>query len=95
MNASAVSNDEAVLYKIVIDGLGIGHLSQEEIGISRIDLYANRQLLERFHHDFSRLYNHLHPIEDLVGVLQHFQALLIVLRTMRLGWSSSSERNVF
>ena len=49
-DASAIAHDDAFVDEIVVDGLSISHASKEEVGISRIHLFAYRQVAEGFDH---------------------------------------------
>ena len=46
LNLIAVSYDDALCHQIIVDGLRIRNLYQEEVGIRRINLHGDRQIQE-------------------------------------------------
>ena len=77
LHAIAVAHDDAAIYQIVVDLGGIGHLGQEEVGIRRINLFADRQFEERLHKSCALLQQYLHCLIHLEGVFQHHHSLLL------------------
>ena len=73
----AVAHDDALIDQIVVDLRGIGHLGQEEVGVGRIDLLADRQEFEGFHHSRALFQQDLHPLIDFEWILQGFESLFL------------------
>ena len=101
LHAVAVANDDALIHQIVVDLVGIGHLGQEEVGIRRINLLADREYAEGLHHAAALLLQNLYPTIYFEWVLQCLECLLLgeqvdivmsrrILLTV-LGWTFKNE----
>ena len=77
LDARAVADNNAFVDQVVIDGLRVGHLCQEEIGIGLIHLFADGQFLECGHQTATLGKQNLDVFVDFVGVFQHLQRLLL------------------
>jgi hypothetical protein len=75
--ASAVSDDDAQIYQIVVDTGSVTHLCQEEVGLCGIYLLADGEYGECLHHAGALLKQYLHPFLYVDGVLQGFKSLLL------------------
>ena len=73
----AIANDDTIVYEIVVYLSGIVHPCQEEIGIGRIYLFADRQHLECLYHTAPLYKKNLHPLVYLERILQGLKGLLL------------------
>ena len=77
LNLIAVSYDDALCHQIIVDGLRIRNLYQEEVGIRRINLHGDRQIQKGSHHLRTLLKDVLHPLIHLQWILQNLKCLLL------------------
>jgi len=76
-DASAVAHYDSLSHEVVISGLRILHLSEEEVGISRIYLLADRQEREGIHELTALLKDKLHPLLHLKVAVETVKSLLL------------------
>ena len=76
-DAGTVAYDDAFLYEVVVDFLGVNDLHKYEIGIRGIYLLADWQELECLYHSLTLLIEQLYPVLYGIGVVETLYGLLL------------------